>query len=157
MARQDEVRDCGFAIDTWGEDVIADEAMEYFLRPEDADLVGEFIAAGFMTDKGKITPKGWDRLTVDTEKFERSALAWLRKTFEDARDEGHDKHGALIGTVWWDPKNKKQRALIEQGSAEDGVIDANDRELSAAWKGCSDFSSVLGGQVTFFDTGLEAE
>lgn len=67
-----------------------------------------------------ITEKGWDVLTDDSLRLERNCLAWLRKTFDNALDEGHGGHDGeeLIGTFWFDPTDTEQMEWIHQGTFE---------------------------------------
>ena len=89
-----------------------------------------------------------------------NSLAWLRKHFVNARDEGHGGHNGdeLIGTFWFDDEDPEQADLVELGM--DDRIDMSDSSYGAladyAWKGVSSFgASVLGGQINFFDIGKD--
>lgn len=137
---------CGFAISTYGQSMIEDMAEERAREGE------EF--PGLMTATGEITQKGWDKLGEDISQLEINGLAWLRKNFYNARDEGHDGNDDLIGTLWYSPRSKKQLELLELGVRE--RVDMSDAGYGdfakAAFKGVSDFGeAVLGGQINFFD------
>lgn len=150
----------GFAIHTDHEDVIKDNARERF-GPDYGDPKdrAKALKTGFVDAQGKITDRGWEQLNKDFRTLENNALAWLRKTFGRASDQGHDSSGDLIGSLSFDPRSVKQARNIYMGSQEGAQerIDFNDASYgdfagSGAWKGVSDFGQqVLGGHITFFD------
>jgi hypothetical protein len=135
----------GFAISTYIQDLVEANAAD------SAHRSGQARRDGLVTGTGGITQKGWRVLNKDVQKLELNSMEWLRKIFENARDEGHsgdDK--ALVGTFWFDTSNKNQVDLIELGINEH--IDINDVSYGDFWKGVSDFGrSVLGGAINFFD------
>jgi hypothetical protein len=151
--------DAGFAISVNDQRDIEDNAHSTFGpkhgEQEDRDRA---MKAGVVDSEGRITQKGWDQLGNDITRIERNSMAWMRKTFVSARDEGHDKYSDLTGSFWFDPANHEQARLVEL-AADTGRqerIDMQDSSYgdlaNAAFTGVSDFgSSVLGGSITFFD------
>jgi len=107
---------------------------------------------GLVDDKG-ITPDGWDLLNrEDIPKVERNVMAWLHEHFEYARDEGHDNHGDLIGSIEFDVMDSDQAALIDEGVRD--FIDLNSMMSKSgkwmAFKGVSDFAqTIIDGYVKF--------
>ena len=146
----------GFAISTYDERLVEDNARERFgPKYGDKEDRAEMMEAGLVDAKGAITPKGWDVLNEDIGRLESNSLAWLRKRFKNARDEGHGGRNGeeLIGTFWFDPDDPEQARLISLGVDE--RIDMNESSYVAladyAWKGVSRFgAAVLGGQINFF-------
>lgn len=139
-----------FGIYTWGEDLIAANARDKLdVRYGDADFRTNVLRLGLMDSKGTITEKGWEVLNRDLTTLERNAMAWLRRKFFSARDDGHDSHGDLVGTVWADPRDIEQKKLLDivrDGSEE--KIDLGD--IPNGYKGVSEFGlSVLGGDINF--------
>lgn len=144
----------GFAIDTYDEHLVEDNATEHFGPRGDKEDRAKAQSAGHVDKAGKITERGWKILNADIEKLERNAMRWLRKNFPSVRDEGHDSHGDLAGTVWFDPDNKEQAETIEMGTDERiDMVDASYGDLSdTVWEGVSDLGvSVLGGAIHFYD------
>lgn len=145
MANSSE-KSCGFAIAVYDERIIEENARE---RADDGETFG-----GLLTSDGTITDRGWAQLNDDSAKLERNALAWLRKNFVGAADQGHDSSGDLIGNLRYSARSKKQKELIELGVDERiDMIDGSFGDLSdTAFNGVSDFGqAVLGGQINFFD------
>ena len=148
--------DAGFAIHTDHEDVIKDNAREHFGPDygDDADRA-KALKGGLVDAKGEITRHGWEVLNKDFRTLENNSLAWLRKVFGRASDQGHDSSGDLIGSLSFNPRNATQAHNIVVGKNE--RVDFSDASYgdfarSGAWKGVSDFGqSVLGGHITFFD------
>jgi hypothetical protein len=146
----------GFSVHTDHEDVINDNARERF-GPDygDATERAKRMKAGLVDAQGKITDRGWEQLNKDVRTLENNALAWLRKTFGRASDQGHDSYGDLIGGLSFDPRSSKHAHNIVMG--KDERIDFSDASYgdfarSGAWKGVSTFGQdVLGGHITFFD------
>lgn len=146
----------GFAVHTDHEDVIKDNAREHF-GPDYGDAAdrARVMKAGLVDASGKITDRGWEVLNKDFRTLENNALAWLRKVFGRASDQGHDSSGDLIGNLSFDPRSAPQAHNIVVGKNE--RIDFNDASYgdfarSGAWKGVSGFGQdVLGGHITFFD------
>lgn len=147
----------GFAISTYDERHVQDNAHERFgPRYGDPEDRKEALAAGLVDARGDITEKGWELLSKDIQRLELNSLAWLRKHFRNARDEGHGGHDGdeLVGTFWFDDEDPEQADLISLGTSE--RIDMSDTSFGSladyAWKGVSDFgASILGGQIQFFD------
>jgi len=150
----------GFAVTTDHEDVIKDNARERF-GPDygDAKDRAAMMKAGLVDAQGKITDRGWEQLNKDISTLERNALAWLRKTFISASDQGHGSDGDLIGGLSFNPRSVKQAQNIYMGAREGRQerIDFSDTGYgdfagSGAWNGVSNFGQdVLGGNITFFD------
>ncbi len=146
----------GFSVHTDHEDVVEDNARERF-GPAYGDAAdrAKALKAGNVNAAGKITARGWERLNKDIRVLESNALAWLRKIFGRASDQGHDSDGDLIGGLSFDPRSPTQAHNIVMG--KDERIDFSDASYgdfagSGAWKGVSPFGqSVLGGHITFFD------
>jgi hypothetical protein len=146
----------GFSVHTDHEDVIKDNARERF-GPDYGDSAerAKRMKAGLVDAQGKITDRGWEQLNKDFRTLENNALAWLRKTFGRASDQGHDSYGDLIGGLSFDPRSSKHAHNIVVGKNE--RIDFNDASYgdfarSGAWKGVSTFGqNILGGHITFFD------
>lgn len=146
----------GFAIGTYHEDVVQDNARERF-GPDYGDAAerARAVKAGLVDAKGKITDRGWKQLNKDIMTLESNALAWLRKTFGGASDQGHDAHGDLIGGLSFDPRNATQARNLVVG--KDERVDFSDASYGdfarkGAWKGVSRFGQeVLGGGINFFD------
>jgi hypothetical protein len=150
----------GFDIHTDHEDVVEDNARERF-GPDYGDAAdrAKRLKEGLVDEKGKITRRGWDLLNKDIATLERNGLAWLRKTFGNASDQGHDAQGGLIGSVSFDPLNVAHARNILMGKNE--RIDFSDASYGDfardAWKGVSDFGQeVLGGSINFFDVDANA-
>jgi len=150
-----EEKSCGFAIGIYGEDMIEANANELYSddRLSDGD-------ERFMTKGGTgINEAGWAQLNKDIPILERNCLDWLKKKFKSARDEGHDKYGDLIGSVWYDPADKEQLELLELACPSPGraeridMHDAGFGDLSySCWRGVSTFGqAVLSGSIVFFD------
>jgi hypothetical protein len=159
-ARKAEEASAGFAIHTDHQDVIESNAREHFgLDYGDAKDRAKMMKAGFVGHQGEITDRGWEQLNKDISTLERNALAWLRKTFISASDQGHGSDGDLFGGLSFDPRSVKQARNIYYGAREGRQerIDFTDTSHgdfagSGAWKGVSDFGQdVLGGHITFFD------
>ena len=150
----------GFDIHTDHEDVVEDNARERFgTNYGDAAERAKQMKAGLVDDQGKITKRGWELLNKDIATLERNGLAWLRKTFGNASDQGHDAQGGLIGSVSFDPLNVAHARNILMGKNE--RIDFSDSSFGDfardAWKGVSTFGQeVLGGSINFFDVDQNA-
>lgn len=148
--------DAGFAIHTDHEDVIKDNAREHF-GPDYGDAAdrAKALKGGLIDAEGEITRHGWEVLNKDFRTLENNSLAWLRKVFGRASDQGHDSSGDLIGSISFNPRNATQAHNIVVGKNE--RVDFSDASYgdfarSGAWKGVSNFGqSVLGGHITFFD------
>ena len=146
----------GFVVFTYHEDIIKDNARDRF-GPVHGDAVerAKRMRAHLVDAQGEITDRGWEQLNKDISTLERNALAWLRKTFGHASDQGHDSHGDLIGSLSFDPHSPEQAYNIVIGKNE--RVDFSDTSYgnlarSGAWKGVSTFGQdVLGGHITFFD------
>ena len=141
-----------FSIGTYGENIIESNALEHF-GPRYGDPADrkEALEQGWIDKEGGITPKGWDTLNNDLPILERNALAWLRASFRNARDDGHDSFGDLVGAFWFDPEDPRQAELVSLGVAE--RIDMSDSSYGdladTVWEGVSPFGSVLGGAINF--------
>lgn len=149
-------KSCGFAIGTYDERMIEEDARAFV---EEHELPREFEK--FLNANGTITPAGWEQINKDVSKIERNAVAWLRKTFVSARDDGHTGN-ELVGSVWYDPSNKDQMELLELASPSPGRgerIDFQDRSFgnfSSSMDGVSRFGqTVIGGCIVFFDVDEE--
>jgi hypothetical protein len=147
---------CGFSIHTGDEGVIKDNANERFSKKYgDAEDRAEAIGAGLVSeDKGHvtITENGWETLNKDVRQLEINSLAWLKKTFNHAVDDGHDSVDDLVGRMWFDKKNREQIEQLHIGLSE--RIDMSDASYGSlagsAWKNVSSFGqSLLGGQISF--------
>ena len=145
----------GFAISTYDESHIEDNAEERFgLRYGDAADRADMMSLGLVDAKGKITRKGWDQINDDVRRIERNSMAWLKKKFGSARDEGHDSHEDLVGTFWFDPKKLAHAEAIDMGVGERiDMVDTSFGDLGhTAFNGVSHFGGlVLGGAIQFFD------
>lgn len=157
--RSPSERSGGFAIGTYTQDIVESNAKDH-LGPKYGDPHdrAEAMSAGMVDADGDITPKGWDQLNEDILQLERNSVAWLRKTFESARDEGHGDD-ELIGTFWYDPKKLKQAEMLLMGINE--RIDMSDSSYGdlaeTVWKGVSPFGQdVLGGAISFMDIPQDA-
>jgi hypothetical protein len=148
----DATRQLGFSISTYGEDLVEDNARDRMdARYGDPEFRRNATRMKLIGPNG-ITERGWAILNEDIMKLERNALRWLRNNFGSVRDEGHDSYGDLVGVVWWDPRNRKQRDLVETGISE--RIDMTDSSYgnlaNTVWEGVSPFGqSLLGGQINF--------
>ena len=146
----------GFAVHTDDQGLIEDNARERF-GPDYGDAAerAKRMKGGLVDAQGKITDRGWVQLNKDISTLERNALAWLRKVFGRASDQGHDSSGDLIGGLSFDPRTPTQAHNIVVGKNE--RVDFSDASYgdfarSGAWKGVSTFGQdVLGGSITFFD------
>lgn len=153
-------RSGGFAIGTYDELHIGSNAEERFsIRYGDKQDRAKQKKLGNIDDEGKITAKGWEQLNKDILVLERNAMAWMRKTFNSARDEGHSDD-ELVGTFWFDTGKVNQAEMLVMGLRE--RIDMSDTSYGdlgdTVWKGVSDFgASVLGGAINFFDIDDEAK
>lgn len=151
MAKRE--KSCGFAIGIASEEMIAEDArsfVEEHGRPKEYER--------FLTKEGAITDAGWKQLNEDIPRIERNAMAWLRKTFNSARDDGHSGE-ELVGSVWYDPADERQMELIELAAPGAERIDFQDTGFGGfrtAFDGVSKFGSlVLGGAIVFFDVDEE--
>lgn len=154
MAKRE--RQCGFAIALSQQREIEERALEKFGEDPDEEFQKLSVEAGFVTKDGSITEAGWAQLQKDMQQAERNALAWLKKHFVGARDEGHDSHDDLIGTLYWNPRSKKQREMIMLGANE--RIDFDDSSyggMTTAWDGASGFAIIMTGSITFFDLDID--
>lgn len=146
---------CGFAVQTYDQSLIEENARDKFTsRGEYAADRPILLADKLIRGDGQITDRGWEQLNKDVQRLEINALRWLQKRFINARDEGHDKHDDLIGTLWFDPDDADQMELIELGEIE--RIDMTDGSfgnlVDDVWMGVSDFGvCVLGGSISFYD------
>lgn len=127
----------------------------------DPDLRASFIRSGLITKNrdATITSKGWEQLVRDDRQIETNALAWLRKTFVHARDDGHDRNGDLVGSFWWTPAKKSQLEELEIGINE--RIDFSDASYGSFYKTAftkvSRFgANILDGQIGFEQVPLDA-
>jgi hypothetical protein len=150
--------EAGFAITTYDQRTIEGNALERF-GPKwgDPEDLRKAMGDGWVDANGAITQAGWDQLIEDINQIERNAMAWMKGTFTDARDEGH-QHDDLVGTFWFDPADYEQARLVELASdigrhERIDMVDASYGDLAdSAMNGVSDFgASVLGGHITFFD------
>jgi len=152
-------RSGGFGIGIYSEWVVEENAEEHF-GPKDGDPEDRATAmkAGLVDADGKITKKGWDQLNKDIGVLERNSMAWLRKTFNSARDEGHGDD-ELIGTFWYDTGKVNQAEMLVMGIRE--RIDMSDSSYGdladSVWKGVSSFGQgTLGGAISFSDVPQDA-
>jgi hypothetical protein len=167
MARKPDEADAGFAIGVYDQGMIESNADVQFglgrhVDPRDRAWAEEegLFNNDSGTKEGTITAKGWDLLNDDIAKIEKNAMAWMKRKFLDARDEGHGGHGGeeLIGTFWFDPRNADQAQLVDL-AADTGRqerIDFVDTSFGdfgdTAFDGVSKFGGlILGGGITFFD------
>lgn len=150
--------ECGFTISTYEEHQCEENARERFGPPDgDPDDRKTYRRLRFIKADGEITSKGWEVLNRDIQRLEANAMAWLRSTFSWARDEGHDSHDDLAGTVGFDASNEKHCRLIDLAS-ETGrseridMCDASFGDLAlTVWTGVSDFgAAILGGAILFY-------
>lgn len=152
MAREEQG---GFAISTSDERTIEDWAHDKFgPKYGEKDDRRNAMRAGVVDREGNITQKGWDILSQDAQRLERNALAWMKKKFISVRDEGHDGHGDLVGSFWYDPSNPAHAALIDLALNERiDMTDSSYGDLAdSVWSGVSRWgSSLLTGQINFFD------
>jgi len=156
MARKPDEAEAGFAIGTYDQRSVEDNALEKYGpkwgEKEDRD---EAMRDGLVDAEGQITQKGWDVLSDDLDLLEVNSMAWMRKTFVNAREEGHDKHDDLVGTFWFDPRNTDQAWLIQLATNNERVdmVDTSYGDLGdTAFNGVSRFGGlILGGGITFFD------
>lgn len=95
-------KSCGFAISV-GDQMIQSMAHDFVEEHGVPKAFKKLVEAD-----GTITPAGWEKLTRDVLKVESNALAWLRKTFLGARDDGHDTAGDLVGSLFYDPSDTRQ-------------------------------------------------
>jgi hypothetical protein len=155
--QQKREAEAGFAISTYDQGLIEDNLHDRIL--EDPDFRKRAAHAGLIDSKGALTFAGADLLSNDAYKLERNAVAWLTYKFRHIRVDGHDNHGDLIGSVWFDPTNQEHAYLIEIASGSPGrseridMADASYGDLAhTAFDGVHDFgASILGGAITFFD------
>jgi hypothetical protein len=167
MARKPDEAEAGFAIGVYDQGMIESNADVQFglgrhVDPRDRAWAEEegLFNNDSGTKEGTITAKGWDLLNDDIAKIEKNAMAWMKRKFLDARDEGHGGHGGeeLIGTFWFDPRNADQAQLVDL-AADTGRqerIDFVDTSFGdfgdTAFDGVSKFGGlILGGGITFFD------
>lgn len=109
----------GFAIRTSPFKFIQDDIIEDIQSKFENKNMRDFIGAGFITERGKITDMGWDLLNDDDQKMESNVFNWLRKTFSNARDEGHGSDDALVGTLWVNSDDPEQLMQL-QGAESTG-------------------------------------
>lgn len=77
------------------------------------------LEQNFNEDYGRNPDRNdWDLINKDLEIIENSALKYLGKTFQSARDEGHD-NDSLIGTLFVDRGNRKQMEIIAEAFYND--------------------------------------
>jgi len=148
----DREREASFSIGTYDQRLVEENAEDTFgPRHGDPEDRRKAMRAGYVDAQGKITEKGWDVLNDDISKLERNSLAWLREKFKVVRDEGHDQHDDLVGSLWFDLGDETQVGLIELGVHERiDMVDTSYGDLgNSVWKGTSPFSSVLGGAINF--------
>jgi hypothetical protein len=156
--------EAGFAIGFYDQSHIEENLRERIdPRYGDAHLRQEWAKEGWIDAKGELTYKGSERLSKDLSMMERNAMAWLTDRFRHIRVDGHDNHGDLIGSVWFDPTNEAHAYLIELASDPPGrgeridMADSSFGDLAnTAFDGVSNIGeNVLGGQVNFFDVQSE--
>lgn len=99
-------------------------------------------------------------MTDDSLRLERNCLAWLRKTFDNALDEGHGGHDGeeLIGTFWFDPTDTEQMEWIHQGTFESirMLEHLPYAEAEKLLTGLSKFGyGLLDAEIQFFDVPQE--
>ncbi len=146
----------GFAIGTYSEDLIQENACEHFDPKREVERHGEMLAAGMIEADATITPKGWEVLNADVLTLERNALAWMRRKFVSAVDHGHDEFGDLVGAFSFELGDVAQAELVDLASkrGRSERIDMSDRSFGdlceTVWTGVSDFgAAILGGAITF--------
>jgi hypothetical protein len=149
----------GFAISTYSQDIVESNAVEHF-GPKHGDPSDrkKALSASLVSSTGATTRKGWAVLNKDVQKLELNSMEWLRKTFENAREEGHNDD-ELVGTFWFDASNKHQAEMVEMGVHERiDMSDASFGDLAkSVWSGVSWFGqAVLGGAISFFDIDADA-
>lgn len=145
MAKDEE--SVGFAIG------VDDNLIEDNLADSNSNEKELLVDKGLINHDGVITKKGWDVLRKDVLRLENNSVKWLKKHFNAVRDEGHDSHNDLIGSVFYDPNNTKQVDLVELGMDERiDMLDASYGDLAnSVWDGVSDFGGmVLGGAINFY-------
>jgi len=103
----------GFAIGIYSQEMVEENALEKFGPKVDRIYRKQAIIDGLVDSHSQITRKGWELLNDDINKLERNAMAWMRKKFLSAREEGHDRYGDLTGSFWFDPHNPGQAYLVE--------------------------------------------
>jgi len=154
-------RSGGFGIGTYDEHHIESLAEERFGREYgDKNDRAEQMKLGNVDAEGKITKRGWNQLNKDIGVLERNAMAWLRKTFNSARDEGHDSFDDLAGTFWFDTGKVNQAEMLMMGLNERiDMVDTSYGDLGdTVWKGVSNFGGlVLGGGIKFYGIDDEAK
>lgn len=107
----------GFAINTSSEDIIEQNFSERRGRePND---------------------KEWEQIGKDVMKIESNAVNYLKKVLGNARDEGHDSSGDLLGTFWCDWSNKKGLEMVFAHHEESDPNELSGEEDSALYKGVS--------------------
>lgn len=157
--RQRQKAEAGFSISVYDQRMIEDNANSRFSQrwgdPADREHA---MKDGMVDAEGEITQAGWDQLADDITRIERNSMAWMRKKFINARDDGHDKHDDLIGSFWFDPTDYEQSRIVELASDTGrqeriDMVDVSYGDLGdSAFDGISDFgASVLGGAIYFFD------
>lgn len=149
----------GFSIGVYDDHIIDDNVRDKYGPSGDAEDRRNALRLGLVDRDGELTRKGTDVLTQDIAQLERNALAWLKKSFVGARDEGHDNYGDLVGTFWFNPQSVRQAELIDTGIRERiDMTDASYGDLANdVWLRVSRFgSSVLGGAINFFDVDEDA-
>lgn len=166
---RDREAEGAFGISTYTQQLIEENARDKF-GPGSDDPELRKHAGPYVTDDGEITAEGWEVLNDDVMKLERNAMAWLRKKFHGARDDGHAGGDGeeLVGSFWFDPENYEHARLVELASESvpytEGrfscsfgrceridMSDGSYGDLSgSAWDDVSDFGAcVLGGAITF--------
>ena len=133
----DNIKSVGFAIITTNEDMIEDNYRERFDE-------GDF-------DKPELSDSDWEKLNEDIGQIERNVLAYLSKTIENARDEGHNGNdGALTGTAWYDSDKKDQVDFVMSHS-----IDTDPNEIiwePEFYKDVSEYGeNLIDVTIEFFD------
>lgn len=131
--------DCGFAIHTSDEATIQE------------NWEGIFFSKHGHTEN--VPPIDWDVLNKEIMQMETNAIQWLKKHFDSVSDEGHDKYGDLIGTVWMDGSDTKQLRLLKQHYEDDpvdgGMVTVDENML---WKNVnSEYSKAVDISITFFN------
>jgi len=85
----------GFSVVTTDEGTIKDNA-------RDRACYDGILKRG-VTKSGEITDKGWEYINADIPEMEKRFLAELsRVSGMTFREEGHDRHGDLVGSCWVD-------------------------------------------------------
>jgi hypothetical protein len=123
------------------------ESNAHNLQYRDKELFTKFVAAGYVTPKGKLTPEGKTLAKKERKIVQDNMHQHLRKVFVLFSKPKKEK-----GVVWYDQDDKRQMDILTQPFVDTKFEGRTNKELTAAaYKGVSEFGqAIIAGQLHFY-------